>query len=110
MTKFSYTVYQPSGEMQRGLVEWPEEPGYTKIAALIEPIVGGPIEHVTVLHNSKRADMFVDEMGHMRTGGPKPLNEAATRIYYAASRARGDEPGDHYIAGPAVLFDEEVWR
>ena len=38
----------------------------------------GPLEHVTVLHDGKRADMFVDEMGHVRMDGPKTRNDVAT--------------------------------
>ena len=72
----------------------------------------GPLEHVTVLHDGKRADMFVDEMGHVRMDGPKPRNDVATGLYRAnwMAQHRGQDPEDlPFIAGNAVLFDRIVW-
>jgi hypothetical protein len=120
---YAYTILRPDGAQERGEVDWPDDPGFELIRALVEPIVEGPMEHVSVLDPAKveaeavdRADfldMFVDELGHVRQTGPSPRNEAATKIYRANwLRARPDDrPEDlAFIAGTAVLFDRIVWR
>jgi hypothetical protein len=118
----TYTVYHADGTIQRGEVEWPDAPSAQEIRALVEPIVGSPMEHVTVLdpvmaqaEEISRADyrdMFVDELGHVRVGGPKQRNHAATAIYRANwLRAKGGNPEElHWIAGTAVMFDRIVWK
>lgn len=66
-------------------------------------------EHVAVLHEGRRADMFVHEDGH---GERLPRNEAATAIYRAwhLSQNPGEDPeASPWIAGPAVIFDRIVW-
>jgi hypothetical protein len=57
-------------------------------------------------------DMFVDEIGHVRDGGPKPRNDAATAIYRANwLRAEGGDPETlPWIAGIAIVFDRRIWR
>jgi hypothetical protein len=118
-----YTIFRPDGSQERGEVDWPENPGLELIRALVEPIVEGPMEHVTVLDPAKvdadevdpaadRRDLFIDEMGHVRAT-PRPRNEAATRIYRANwMRANPDDHPEDLpdIAGTAVLFDRIVWR
>jgi hypothetical protein len=118
-----YTIFRADGSQERGSVEWPEDPGFDLIRGFVEPIVAGPLEHVTVLDPAKveaeevdphldRRDLFIDEMGHVRET-PKPRNEAATRIYRANwLRAHPDcEPEElPFIAGDAVLFERIVWR
>lgn len=67
-------------------------------------------EHVTVLFNGERRDMFVDEMGALQG---LPVNDAATAIYWTASRARGESDFRNAprIHGVAILFpDHQVWR
>lgn len=115
--KTTYSIYRPGiAEPERGEIEWPEDPGYQRIKALVEPLLGDKerLEHVTVLHNDGPADMFVSEMGHMvlTYRVPLPINDAATAIYRAAWMRRhpGDDPHDlPTIAGVAVLFDRRVW-
>jgi hypothetical protein len=91
--------------------------GYDTLKALLVPIVGDPIEHVTVLADFaggldfRRADMFVNELGHV-VDPPLPRNEAATDIYRRnALMYHGyDDPEElPWIAGPAVLFEKIVW-
>ena len=86
--------------------ELPERPSDTDIADLVELVIGVTrCEHVSVLAdfagglNFKRADMFVDEMGH-----PKglPRNEAATMIYRRNAllhQGVSDPETLHWIAG-----------
>lgn len=118
----TYTIYYTDNTLQRGAVDWPATPTLDQIKALVEPIVGGPMEHVHVL-NPKRVeadeislsdylDMFVDEIGHVRAGGPRARNDAATAIYRANwLRAEGGDPEDlHWIAGTAIVFDRQIWR
>lgn len=89
---------------------------YFRLAELLEPIVGGGIEHVTVLadfnggEDFKRADMFVNEVGMLLDC---IRNEEATAIYRRnALMHHGvtDPESLPYIAGPAVLFRDIVWR
>lgn len=113
------TVYRviPVGDAAatRGEVEWPRTPGYLAIAQLVEPLLGNePLEHVSVLHDGERRDMFVSEFGRLRLAqrGPLPRNDRATAIYRAASLARSpglDPERLSFIAGPAVLFERRVW-
>lgn len=52
--------------------------------------------------------MIVNEMGAIETAdrGPLPINEKATEIYHAASRARGqDWVGAPYIHGDVILYE-----
>jgi hypothetical protein len=91
--------------------------GFKTLNTLLVPIVGDPIEHVAVLADFtggiafERADMFVNEMGHLMDP-PLPRNEAATIIYRRnwLLQHPGTEPEDlPWIAGPAVLFDKIIW-
>ena len=108
--KTGYTIYRTNGTKELSSLDWPEDPGYSAIKALVQPIVGDSLEHVTVLHDGERKDMFVDELGHVRKGGPKPLNEAATEIYHAVIVAYGWNPETlPTIVGDAVLFHRRVW-
>ena len=95
--KTEYTILRPNGTQQTYSIDWPEEPDYLTIKALVEPIVGEPMEHVSVLRNGERADMFVDEYGHMRKE-KQEFNKAATKIYDFAP-----------IVGTAVIFRRIVW-
>jgi hypothetical protein len=90
-------------------------PGYDQLRQLIEPLLDGePLEHVGVLWEGKRRDMFVSELGHvtLEARGPLPRNEEATAIY-RANWLRGHPETDPeslaFIAGTAILFDERVW-
>ena len=90
-------------------------PGYVQLKAVIEPLLDGdPMEHVSVLWEGKRADMFVSELGHvpLTTRLPLQCNDAATAIYRAnwLKHHPGTDPESlHWIAGTAVLFDDLVW-
>lgn len=87
-------------------VMWPREPGYGLIRSLVEPLVGGNIEHVAVLsdfdggHNFGRADVFVNEDGH---ADHLPRNEVATTIYRRATLCgRSGAPHSERSGGAAV--------
>lgn len=118
----AYTVIRPDATEDTGAVDWPNEPDYRRIKALVEPLLGErepglhePLEHVTVLYQGERRDMFVSELGHMRltTREPLPINWPATKIYRAAAlRRMPHTPPEELprIAGVAVLFpDRQVW-
>ncbi len=120
----TYTVYRTDGTVERGEVVWPLTPSLAQIKSLVEPIVGGPMEHVRVLDprsveadqitRADYLDMFVDELGRYIHDGHfgKPRNHAATAIYRANwLRAEGGHPEDlHWIAGDAIVFDRQIWR
>ncbi len=103
-----FTIIRPDGPLERGNVDWPNDPGYDRIKTLIAPLVGGDIEHVSVMYGGRRTDMFVNETG---ANDELPYNDRATAIYHVASQRRGVDtslaPG---IYGTAVLFDDRrVW-
>ena len=67
------------------------------------------MEHVAVLYQDRPADMFVDEIGAIKS---LPRNEAATAIYRAnwlKQHPRTDPESLDAIYGPAVLFHRIVW-
>lgn len=105
-------ILHADGTRTERLVDLSAEPRYGEIRAAIRSllVLGKAFpEHVTVLHEGTRADMFVHEDGH---GEGLPRNEAATAIYRAAWLR--DHPADDpetlpWIAGPAVIFDRIVW-
>jgi len=108
-------ILRADGSMSFHMFEWPEEPGYDRIDALIKPILdedrsGAEIEHVTYLgDDGERADMFVDEMGAL---AHLPRNELATHFYRRAALAadpRLDPEQLPAIYGTACLFSRRVW-
>jgi len=116
LVKTRYHLILPDeGFAQTYEVDWPQEPGYDRIKSLVEPLINDePLEHVSVLYNDRRADMFVSGVGAMAYGkrGPLPRNDEATHIYRAASMRRDptQDPEDMpAIYGPAVIFDRIVW-
>jgi hypothetical protein len=116
-----YAILRTDGSRQEVEVDWPPRPSLMDIREVVLPIlleargVGAPsawLEHVAVLHGGQRASMFVDETGAV---GGQPVNLAATRVYHAASIARGEPHADGIIAdaplihGVAILFNRNVW-
>lgn len=97
-------------------IEIPDD-SYEALRAFVEPIVGGDMEHVNVFadfkggNNYRYSDMFVNEIGKWKR---LPRNEAATIIYRRNTLYH--EPGKYEpedldeIVGPAVLFEERVWK
>jgi hypothetical protein len=103
-----FAILRPDGTIERSAVDWPDDPGYSRIKALIEPLVGGRLEHVSVLYKGQRADMFFNESGAI---DGLLENMAATSIYHAARKRRDQDMSDApWIYGSAVLFDRIVWR
>lgn len=101
-------VLYPDGRKTETEVMLVREPGREILCRLVEPFLDDkPMEHVTVLFEGKRGDMFVDETGAL---DGLPANAAATDIYYAAWEKSGGErvPGFE-ICGVAVVFDRQVW-
>lgn len=113
----TYTILRADGRSEPGEVDWPENPSLRQIEAVVEPIVGGDLEHVTVLYpvnvlypaNDEYRDMFVDELGHQHG---RPRNNKATAIYRNnwLQHHGGDPEELPWIAGDAVVFDRIVWR
>ena len=108
-------VMAPEEPSERRTFLLPAQPTYGELAELMKLLGVKDCEHVTVLAdfagglNFRRADMFVDEMGH-----PKglPRNEAATAIYRRNAllhQGVKDPEALDWIAGPAVLFEREIW-
>ena len=105
-------ILHADGTRLKCVVDLSDQPRYAEIRAAIRAllVLGKAYpEHVTVLHEGKRADMFVQEDGH---GEGLPRNEAATAIYRAAwlqEHPSHDPETLPWIAGPAVIFDRIVW-
>lgn len=103
------TIMLPGLEPEEREVELPQQPGYEALAKLLLPILGAGNfpEHVFVLYDGRRADMFVDDCGHLKGLN---INLPATEIYHAAGKARGSAMVDApAIVGPAVLFHRQIW-
>jgi hypothetical protein len=116
-----YKIILPDGKPGGGgTVDWPEDPGYERIKALVQPLLGPlkpmpePLERVRVLWDTKVTDMFVSELGHvlLTHRNPLPINPEATNIYrFSLLKGRPDADPDSLptIAGIAVLFSRPVW-
>lgn len=106
----AYRVIYPDGAQIPGKVDWPGDPGYDLIARLIRPILdGGNLEHVSVLHEGRRHDLFVDEDGHSKR---LARNDEATAIYrcnWLTQHPECDPESLPCIVGPAILFSRLVW-
>lgn len=116
------TSYQTIGIdsiARTGSIDWPKEPSFEQMKALIEPLIQTPgystayIKHVRVWHENQYVSMFVDDMGALKK---LPVNEAATLIYHANMVMQAREEGEEAdtsdwpkIHGPAVLFNRNVW-
>lgn len=116
----TFTIYRADGRVTKGIVDWPPDPSLEQIKELVDPLVGGDCEHVSVLDPKKAAaehversdyrDLFVEDQGHAHA---KRYNEKATVIYRAnwlRTHARAVPEELPWIAGDAVLFDRVVWR
>lgn len=91
------------------------EPSYKVLKVIMDPLLGGELEHVSVLADYASGDkyvpldMFVHETGAL-DGFTR--NEEATMIYRRNWLTQHPEviaedmPAIH---GPAVLFDRRVW-
>jgi hypothetical protein len=111
-----FLIMRPDQPHETSEVDWPPEPGYDKLRALLTPLLdGADLEHVTVLADFcggadyKRADMFVDETSVLKG---LPENGAATAIYrrnWMMQHPEQDPETLPAIAGPAILFERRVW-
>ena len=113
----SFLIIRPEPPLTVVDVDLPEDPGFQRLKAIIEPIIRADrahahFEHVSVLHDGKPADMFVDDEGVLHD---LPANMPATRVYHANSIARGEPhlngvmPGAPIIRGVAILSSRRVW-
>lgn len=104
------TIIRPDGTEETRTVSLADKPSYAVLKPLVEPALDGAwMEHVSVLHDGARTDMFVDEEG-LNKG--LPFNAKATAIYRASwLKARPNTNPDTLppIVGTAVLFSRRVW-
>jgi len=86
------------------------EPGYDQLKKLLYPVFQPDnFEHVTVLYEDERRDMFVGETSAL---GSQPRNITATAVYRNAWLTRNplDDPESlPPVCGTAVLFSRRVW-
>jgi hypothetical protein len=104
--QLTFHVYHPDGRVEDKEMIWDEN--FRSIRGMINELVGGTLEHVAVLHDGRRADMFVEQ----GSAGKFPFNPSATEIYrnYTMTRSPGTNPNSlPKIYGVAVLFDKIVW-
>lgn len=108
--KTTYHVLRVGKQLETASADLPEQPGYDKLRKLITPLLDGAnLEHVAVLHDGKRTDMFVDDTGALKG---LPLNPEATAIYRNNTMSQHPETDPESlpaIYGPAILFDRRVW-
>lgn len=104
------TVLRPDAEPEELRLDLARHPGLKKLREVLAPYLdGGELEHVSVLHQGRRSDMFVDDIGVLKE---LPRNEAATAIYrsYWLESHPGTDPETlPPICGPAILFSRQVW-
>lgn len=110
MIQTRLTILQPDGKTEERTADLPAHPGVDMLRSLLTPLFDGVVmEHVSVIHDGCRADMFVD--GDAIDRG-LPRNEAATAIYryYSLSRTPArDAESLPAIYGTAILFHRRVW-
>lgn len=110
MAPTTFTILRVLGRLQKREADLPAEPGYDRLKALICPLLNDKhFEHVSVIHNGKPADMFVDETGAM---DGQVRNEAATKIYrtnWLKQHPKCDPETLPAIYGTAIVFDRRVW-
>ena len=87
----------------------PDVPKEEEIRRVVEPMLGGfTTTLVKVLDQGEAREMFVDELCL-----PKelPRNERATKLWrdFLHSRFPDEALDQLYIAGTAIVFDEQVW-
>ena len=104
-------VLPPIGSMRTIMVQMRPEPDLNELRKYIEPHLDGEqLEHVTVLWDGKRTDMFVGECSAIN--GRMIRNVRATEIYRNGTLTQHpdvDPESLPAISGPAVLFDRRVW-
>lgn len=109
MIPTKYLVIHVDGTLEERSVDWPPEPSLMQFKQLIDPIVGGELEHVRVLFGGQATDMFVDESG-IQKGVSR--NEQATVIYRNNMLTREPDTDPESLPavyGTAVLFFNRVW-
>ncbi len=103
-------IFRVGAEPETRTVSLEPEPGYDVLKGLIDPCLGGGhLEHVTVLHEGQRTDMFVDDESVAKG---LPRNEAATAIYrnnWLTQHPEDDPESLPAIYGPAILMSRRVW-
>jgi hypothetical protein len=110
---YRYRVLNVDGTVEQHQATMDVPPTLEQLRRIVEAHLDGDLEHVYVLdpdYPDRRSDMFVDETGHLKS---LPRNESATALYRGATlRAQPKIRPESlpYIAGPAVLFDDVVWR
>lgn len=108
---FVYWVY-PARDVDpdQREIDWVRPPSFAQLDKLLKPLFQNRHwEHVTVLYEGRRADMFVDERGAI---DEFPRNERATAIYrnnWLTRHPEADPESLHAIYGLAVLFEKIVW-
>lgn len=98
-----------------GVEELDRGKDWTKEREFIRGVVGGDLEHVTVLYQDQIRDMFVNECGSGVHGHERLApNARASLIYWTATcQGRTSAPFEPrtgpLIHGTAVLYEEVIW-
>ena len=104
-----YTFIKYNGEARALSAPLPPYPSLQQLKQIIDPLVEGNLEHITVLTSDNEIrDMFINEM----SAGILPRNDLATRFYRNNHLKRYPEtpPEDlSAIYGNAVVFSRRVW-
>lgn len=108
-------ILRANGQTETRYFQLAARPSYSKLAEILDPIIGGrgEFERVNVLYQPNAGaafytDLFVDECGRLKN---LPHNAAATAIYrnnaIVHMGAKAEDLAD--IRGDAVLFLRRVW-
>lgn len=109
-----FWLIEPTGHIETGSKDLPAKPGYADLKFIAPLIRARHFEHVTILYNGERRDMFVDELGLLED---RPYNPLATMLYRQNTMVRCLAQGQKllpseigHIVGPAVFFPtRQVW-
>lgn len=109
----TYLVIPVLGSIEtRSIAVWHDRKAFDLLKGSIGPLFDEPFEHVAVLYNDHRCDMFVGETSSIN--GRHIRNVRATEIYRNNTMTHhpGTDPESlPAISGPAVLFpDFIVWK
>lgn len=106
-----YSLLTPAGLLSEHEAVLEEHPSHAAVREIVEPHLQGRMERVRVRDPILGdADMFVDEMAHLKQ---LPRNEMATKLYrerYLAEQPDADPRRLPHIAGNAVVFHRPIFE
>lgn len=104
----AFVVIRPEGPIEDATAMLREVPTVLELRAVLDPIIGGCFERISIVDADGPHDMFGHECGAV---DGLPVNPTATRLYRAAHLAANpgiDPDGLPEIFGTVVLFQRKM--